>query len=214
MKSLLVTLALGLAVVAGPAFAQTTGQAPPPAAQAPPPAAQAPAPAAAAAQPARPFPEGAKVAFINIQRIAGESSEGRAASARLKAFQEKKLADLGERQKQLSANQEKLQKSGAVLSDSARSALEKDVERSQVDLQRAQQDAQTELQELQREIEADFQKKLTPVIDAVAQEKSLQIVLGPESGIVWANPALDITAEVIKRFDVAPAATAAPKPKN
>ena len=74
-----------------------------------------------------------------------------------------------------------------------------------------QQDAEAELQELQQQLQLDFQRKLIPVIQQLVAEKGLQILLSQaDAGIVWADPGLDLTAEVIKRFDAA--ATAAPKP--
>lgn len=196
MKSLVSALALTAALAAGSAYAQ----------QAPAPAQPAPAqPQAAAPAPAPvPFPEGAKVAFVNIQLIANQSKEGQAATSRVKALNDKKVAELGEKQKALAANQEKLQKSGSVLSDAARGQLEKEIERQQVEIQRFTQDAQAEVQELQVELQNEFQKKLLPVINAVAQEKALHMIFSvADAGVVWANPGLDVTGDVIKRFDQA-----------
>ncbi len=206
------TLVMGAWVPA--TVAAQAAQTPAPAAQTPAPAAQAPAqPAAPAQQLSVPFPADAKVAYIDIQRIANESAEGKSASARVKGLQEKKLAELGERQKQLQANREKLEQSGGVMNDSARAQLEKEIERQTVDIQRATQDAQAEVQELQQQLQLEFQRKLSPVIQQVAQERGLYMLFSRfDSGLVWASPGLDVTADVIKRFDAALAAQPAPKP--
>lgn len=194
MKSLVYALALTVGLAAGSAHAQQQ----PPAAAAPaqPQAAPAPAPV--------PFPEGAKLAFVNIQAIANQSKEGQSSTARVKALNDKKVAELGERQKGLNANQEKLQKSGSVLSDAARAQLEKEIERQQVEIQRFTQDAQAEVQELQLDLQNEFQQKLLPVINAVAQEKGLHMIFSvADAGVVWAYPGLDVTMDIIRRFDQA-----------
>jgi hypothetical protein len=41
-------------------------------------------------------------------------------------------------------------------------------------------------------------------VDAIAKEKGLHMVFSiADSGILWPDPGLDLTAEVIKRFDAA-----------
>jgi len=55
--------------------------------------------AAGGAAPAAKFPEGAKYAFINIQRIASESTEGKASSSRIEALRAKKAAELTEKKR-------------------------------------------------------------------------------------------------------------------
>jgi outer membrane protein len=202
-------LAVGLVVTTGAAsFAQT------PAPSTAKPAAPAPAPAAPAPQAAAPaplpFPEGAKIAFVVLQRVVTESNDGKQASAKVQALQQKKVAELNEKQKALQGLQEKLEKSGAVMSEAARGELQKQVERAQVDLQRATQDAQAEVQELQQQLQEDFQRRIAPIIEAVGKEKGLHYIFnGPDSGLVWADASLDITAEVVKKFDAAVKAPAA-----
>jgi len=208
MRATCVTVASSLLLLAGPVLAQTPapGQATPaPAAQAPAPAAQAPAP--------KPFPEGAKVAFLNIQRLAAESAEGKAATTKVKALNDRKVQELAERNKNMQAAQQKLQQSGGVLSDAARGQLEKDIEKMQVEIQRFTQDAQAEVNELQQELQAEFQRKLIPVINAVATERGLHMVFSQaDSGLVWADTGLDVTGDVIRRFDAAISAAPAAKP--
>lgn len=203
--------AVGLVVVTGSAsFAQTPAPAPGTAKPAAPaaPAAQAPAPAPTPQ--ALPFPEGAKIAFVVLQRVVQESNEGKQASARVQGLQQKKVAELNEKQKAAQGLQEKLDKSGAVMSEVARGDLSKQVERANVDLQRATQDAQQEVQELQTQLQEEFQRRIAPIIEAVGKERGLHYIFnGPDSGLVWADAALDITGDVIKRFD---AATKAPAP--
>jgi outer membrane protein len=198
MKALLVTVGLGGVLVAGTVSAQTAGQtAKPPAT--PPPAATAPAPAA---QPPRPFPEGAKVAYVDVQTVASTSTEGKAARTKIDALQTKKLAELQEKQKALQAAQQKLQTGGSVMADSARDAAEKEIERLNRDLQRAQQDAQEEIQVLQRDLQMEFQRKLLPLIAQISSEKGLHLVFSyGDSGLLYVEPALDLTQDVIKRLD-------------
>ena len=198
MRGLAIAATLALLLSAAPTFAQT-----PPAQQPPaqPPAQVAPAPAP---QPPAPFPQGAKIGFVNFQRVIQESSDGKASTARVNALMAKKQNEGTEKQKQLAANQQKLQTSGSVMSDAARGQLEKEIERQQVEGQRFQQDAQAELNELQQELQAEFIKKVTPILQQVATEKGLHALFNAqEAGFAWIDPGLDLTTEVIKKLDAA-----------
>ena len=112
----------------------------------------------------------------------------------------------------LKSNQDKLAASGSVMSDAARSQLEKEIERQQVEAQRFQQDAQAELNELQQELQADFIKKVTPILQQVATEKGLYALFNAqEAGFAWVDPGLDLTSEVIKKLDAVAKPATTPK---
>jgi outer membrane protein len=180
--------------------------------------AQAPAPAAPAAQaapaPPRPFPAGAKYAFINIQRIAAESAEGKVLATKVQALNQKKVAELNERNKALQAAQQKLETGGSVLNPVALGQLQKEIERMQVDIQRFTEDAQQEVQALQQELQEEFQRKLTPILEKVGTDKGLHLMFSAaDAGLVWADLSLDITADVIREFDAATKSAGAPAPK-
>jgi Skp family chaperone for outer membrane proteins len=205
------SLALSLfALSAAPVFAQTpAAQQPKPAA----PAVQAPAAPAPAtmppAQPPAPFPAGAKIAFFNPQAVFQASSDGRAAVARVNALIQKKQTENADKAKLLQGNQQKLQTSGSVMNEAARVQLEKEIEKQTKDAERFQQDAQAEINELQQEVQNEFVKKLSPIVEALANEKGLHLVFNAsESGIAWAAPGLDLTPDVIKRLDAIKPGTA------
>ena len=123
MKSSLVIVAIGIALMAGPVNAGQTPAAPKPAPPAGAPAAQTPPAAAqpaAAPAPPRPFPEGAKIAYVNVQRIASESSEGQAATKRLTSLREEKEKDLVARNAKFEEARKRLETSASVLSESVR----------------------------------------------------------------------------------------------
>lgn len=223
MKALIVVVALSLALAASPSYAQApagAAQAPKPA---PAPAAPAPAAPAPAQNPApppppapKPFPQGAKVAYVVLQRIANESADGRVATTRIQALQQKKAAELNDKNKQLTTMQQRLEKEGAVMSPAVAAELQKNIEKVTLEVQRFTQDAQAEVQELQQTLQQEFQQRLEPVLQQVATDMGLQFVFnGPDAGLVWADSALDISSEVIKKLDSAkpPAAKpVAPKP--
>ena len=197
MKGFAVVVAFGLVLAASPTFAQAPAA---PAQAAPPPAAP------------KPFPEGSKVAYVVLQRIANESADGRVATTRIQALQQKRAAELNEKNGQLTSLQQKLEKEGSVMSASAAADLQKQVERLTLEVQRFTQDAQAEVQELQQTLQQEFQDRLEPVLQALAQEMGLQFVFnGPDAGLVWADAALDISSDIIKKLDSAKP-TPAPKP--
>jgi Skp family chaperone for outer membrane proteins len=154
-----------------------------------------------------PFPAGAKAGFVNLQAIAQMTAEGKAAAAKVNALAQKKQTEGADKTKALQANQAKLQTSGSVMSDAARSQLEKEIERQTVEGQRFEQDAQAELNELQQELQQDFQAKLLPILVALSQEKGLQVLFSAgDAGVIWIEPGIDLTMEAVKRMDAAPPA--------
>jgi Skp family chaperone for outer membrane proteins len=133
-----------------------------------------------ATPPQVPLPPGAKIAYVNVAAIAANSVDGKAANAKMEALANKKKSELA-------ANQKTPQ-----------------------DSQRFQQEAQLELQKLQAELQGEFQQKLVPILQKMAQEKHLSMLLSAqEAGLIWAEPGLDLTNEAIRRLDAATAA--APK---
>jgi outer membrane protein len=202
MRVFLGAAALNVMLSAAPAFAAQAAPATPPAAP------QAPAP-----QVQRPFPTGTKYAFVNIQRIAAESAAGKTLAGKVQALNQQKVNELNEKNKALQASQQKLEAGASVLSPNAAAQLQKDIERQQVDIQRFTEDAQQDVTTLQQQLQDEFQVRLTPIIQEVANDKGLHMLFSVvDSGLVWADPALDITTEVIQKFDAVGGGAAAPKP--
>ncbi|MEI6668624.1 MAG: OmpH family outer membrane protein [Acidobacteriota bacterium] len=209
MKAFTVSAVVFTVLVAGVAAAQQPPVQQTPAKPLAAPAAQSAVKPAAAPAPEAKFPEGARFAFLNIQRIAAESAEGKASSTRLEQLRAKKATDLNDKNKQVESLQAK-QKS-SVMSDDARLQVQRDIDKLQVEIQRTTQDAQQELQDMQNELQLEFQRKIAPIIQQVATERSIQMLFSQgDSGLVWADAGLDLTAEVIRRFDTVAAASKAP----
>jgi len=203
MRGLALAATVYSMLTVAPLFAQTPAAAPPAAVQA-----QAPAP-----QVQRPFPVGTKYAFVNIQRIAAESAAGKTLAGKVQALNQQKVNELNEKNKALQGSQQKLESGGSVLSPTAIAQLQKDIERQQVDIQRFTEDAQQDVTSLQTQLQEEFQVRLSPIIQEVATERGLHMLFSVvDSGLVWADPSLDITPEVIQKFDAAPSAASAPKP--
>jgi outer membrane protein len=156
--------------------------------------------------PARPaagaFPDEARVAYVDIDRVAAISGQGKAAAAKLDDLRTKKSAEVSARGKEVEALQAKLAQGDTVLNDAARSRLQRQFERARIDFQRFSEDAQAEVQEAQRETLRGFNAQLFPVIAQIASEKKLWAVFGAEN-LMWYNPAIDLTDEVAKRLDAA-----------
>ena len=122
--------------------------------------------------------------------------------------------------KQLQAVQDKLDKGASVLADAARASLQAEIEKQQRDIQRFTEDAQQEIMTLTQQLQADFERLLMPVIEKVAKEKQVHFVFdAAQSGLVWADPSMNLTADVIQALDAggtakpaaAPAAAVPPK---
>ena len=223
MKLFAAALAISLVLSAAPSFAQAPAPAQPrPAGQAP--AQPAPRPAAPAqpaapaptpqARPRVPFQTGLKYAYINLQEVAQASAQGKAFNAKVQALQEQKVKELQDKNKTLQAAQDKLEKGGSVLSEQAAAQQKADIDRQQRDIQRATEDAQQEIQSLTQQLQGEFERILMPVIDKVAKDKQVHFVFdAAQSGLVWADPSMDLTADVIAALDggsAKPAAAAAP----
>ena len=112
--------------------------------------------------------------MLSIQRIANESAEGRVATQRLQALLQKMTQDLAAKQKELPPNSPELQRLA---------------QQSQQDYANAQRQAQTELK-----------AKLAPIVNDIATQRGVDIVLNADS-TVWNAPGLDVTNEVIMKMD-------------
>jgi outer membrane protein len=214
MKVVVIAASLALGLSAAPVLAQAPARPTQPAPARP--AAAAPAPSTVPASPPAPFPAGAKIAYVNLQQIANLSAEGKALTAKVQALMQKKQNEAAAKSKALADNQTKLQQSGALMSEAARTALEKDIERMNVEGQRFQQDAQAEINELSQQLQNEFQQKLFPILDLVAKDRGIDLLLSAaDAGLVWAAPGLDLTMDAVKKLDErmgAKPAAAAPAP--
>ncbi len=189
-------MALLSVLVAGNALAQTV----PPPTQTPPPPAAAQAPPTAPV--ILPFPAESKIGFVDLQTVVAQSALGRAGSAQMEQLSKRVEADLTALQGRLQESQTKQQTQAALLSEVALAQLAKDIDRMTRELNFKQQEAQSELQTLQQDLLADFEKKVLPVLEALAKEMNLHIVFNvADSGAVYVFPALNLSQELVKRVD-------------
>ena len=160
-------------------------------------------PSIAAAQAAQSVtPDAVRLAYFSPQRAFFQSSAGKAAEARLTTLQTQTSREVDSRNAKLKAMQQELAARSSVLAEGARREREQEIDRIQLDLRRFVEDAQAEFLGVQRNLENAFLAKLAPAVDTIAKKRGLLFVLNQDSGVLaWADPSLDITADVVAAVD-------------
>lgn len=150
------------------------------------------------------FDAGLRLAVFSPARAFSTSVVGRAAQARLLATEQGRAKEIEARNKTLESRQQELARSASVLGEAVSAQRSREIEKFKIDLDRFIQDAQTELMGVQREVEGEFLTKLRPVLDQVATEKKLLLVMNADAeGVAWVHPTLDITQDIVARLDQA-----------
>lgn len=197
-------LSLGLAVSA---VSAQTPQTPRPAAPAPQaPAAPAPAAQTPAVPPpapvAAPFPADAKIAFINMQLIVGQSRLGKSGQDKMKELNDRKSGELAAQNKQVQTLQQEIAAGQAVLSATVLAQKNAELDRLTRETQFKQEQAQADVQALNDQLLEEFQAKVLPIIEQVRAEKNLWVIFSTgDAGVAAMHAGLDLSQEVIKRLD-------------
>jgi outer membrane protein len=209
MTRMTIALAVSSLLVAGSALAQTA----PPPVQTPPPASQTakppatpqatPTPAPKPVTPPEPFPAGAMVAYIDLQRVVADSKLGKQGHDAMQALNDKLGSDLQAKNKEIVALQDRIKQQQNIVSDAVLQGMARDLEKLQRTVQFMQQDSQVQIDQLQQQLLSGFQEKVLPIVETLRKEKGLWIVfaLGDNSNIAAAHAGLDLSPEVVKRLD-------------
>ena len=84
----------------------------------------------------------------------------------------------------------------------AQQQLLADIDRLRTKRSRVEEDGTKELRSLQLRLFGKLRNEIFPVVDNVAREKGFSLVLDvSSSGVIYFNKTIDLTGEVIKRYD-------------
>jgi outer membrane protein len=89
-----------------------------------------------------------------------------------------------------------------TLTMDAQQQLLADIDRLRTKRSRIEEDRTKEFRDLQTRLFGKLRNDILPVVDNIAREKGFSLVLDvSSSGVVYFNQTIDITEEVIKRYD-------------
>ena len=143
-----------------------------------------------------------QIAVIDVQRVVAESDPGKESLQQLRTLQEQKITEGRNLQQELDALREQFNKQRFTLSEEKLAEMSGQVESRTIALQRFEDDATRELDEARRTALGRLEERIMPVIDEVGKERGLTLIFNKyQSGLVYADEAVDITDDVIRRFN-------------
>jgi len=141
---------------------------------------------------------GTKVAFVQVAKVLQAAPQVKAIKDRIRKEFAKRDDQLVAEQKKLKKLKEKLARDAAIMSESEKKRLERDIIARSRKLKNAQSEFQEDLTLRQNEELAKLRKVITEVVVKVAKRGGFDMVL--ESGVVWANDKVNITDQVIREL--------------
>jgi len=159
-----------------------------------------------------PAQEASKLGVVNSQDILDKSVEGQRVLAQLQAADKKYTESITRLDDQIKQLQNRLSTQRLTLTPEASAAIQLDIQKKQTDRQRMAEDAARAMQELQARTLDQLQREILPIIEQLRKDKGLDIIFDlDKSGVAFMSPALDLTAEILRRYDALKAAPPAKK---
>lgn len=142
-----------------------------------------------------------RIAIVEFQHAWEESEEGKAALAVLSKEKDEKQKQLDARQAEFTALRADYEKQQAVLSDQVKQQKEAELEKRASEMQQMFFQMQQELGKRQAEIMGGAKDRLSAVVKEIADREGIQVVID-KAAVVYAGESLDLTNEVIRRYNV------------
>ncbi len=143
-----------------------------------------------------------RIAVVDLQRALNETEDGRRAKARLKRLFKQRQQELDKAQGELKTLKEDIEKNREVW---ARDVLQKRVEDYQkifLELQQQYVEFQRELSEKEGEMTAQIIARMEQILRRIGQTEGYTLIVERnEGGVVWVPSNLDVTDQVIQRYN-------------
>lgn len=154
-----------------------------------------------------------KLAVINSSLAFQNSVEGKRVAAQFQSREDKIKSDLARLDNELRTLESRLNTQQMTLSNEAALQLKGDIDRKTTERKRTEEDANREMTQLQQNVVFRIRNEMIVIINQMAAERGYELVLDvAASGIVYFSQAIDITDEVVRRYDASKAAEPAAKP--
>lgn len=147
----------------------------------------------------------ATVAVIDVQRVVTDSDPGKESLQRLMTLQNEKIEEGRNLQTELTALREQFNKQRLTLSEQKLEEMTGQIEDKTIALQRFEDDAKRSIEEARRTALGRLEQQIMPIINEIGKDRGLTLIFNKfqDSGIIYADDAIDITDEVIRRFNTA-----------
>ncbi len=144
-----------------------------------------------------------KIGVVDVQQVLNQSQRGQAVKQKLEQERTGRQKDLDARQQELLKLQAEYEKQAPVLSEQAKREKKEALERRFRDARRVAEDANRDFEKKVREAEMETTREIFTVIQEYGKDQGFSIVL-ERSSIIFGASAVDVTADIIKRYDGKP----------
>ncbi len=153
-----------------------------------------------------------KIGYVNFGRLLEESPQARAAQQSLEGEFLPRQREVAAQQKSLEEKRDRLKREAAVMSESDRVKMEREIRDMELNVTRRFNELQEDLNLRRNEEVGRMQRALLQEVQAYARANGYQLVVS--EGVLFAADALDITSQVVTALKTkapAPAPAAPPR---
>jgi len=152
-----------------------------------------------------------KVGVVNSQEVLEKSVEGKKVIAQLQDRDKKNQAALAKMDDDIRTLESKINTQRLTLTDEAFLNMNSDLEKKKKDRQRFAEDSLRDIQDLRDRLFLKIQNELIVIIEQLGKEKNLDLILDlAKSGAIYWSPAINLTDEVVRKYDASKATTTPP----
>lgn len=143
-----------------------------------------------------------KLGFVDMQRALLEVEEGKTAKARLEKMKTERQGKLDAQQTELKKLKEDLDRQKEFMKPEVREQKEQEFRQKLGELQMTYAQLQKELAEEEAKLTKDIFARMARILAKVGQDEGFTMVFEKtESSLLWAERSLDLTNELIRRFN-------------
>jgi Skp family chaperone for outer membrane proteins len=147
-----------------------------------------------------------KIAIINSQKAFDQSAEGQKAVALLEEREEQIKVELKKMDEKINNLKKRLAEQTITLSLDAQKQLQLEIDRKEAARQKYQLESSRDLEQFKERLIKRIREEMLAVIDQLIKERDYDLVFDlSSSGLIHYKPELDITEEVIRRYDASKA---------
>ena len=142
--------------------------------------------------------EGARIGYVNTERILRDAAPAKAAQQKLEAEFSKRDKELQDMAARLKALGERIDRDATVMNDTERGRRQREFAELERDLQRKQREFREDLNQRRNEELALVVEKANRVIRKLAEQEKYDFVF---QDAVFASPRVDITDKVLRALN-------------